>query len=114
MLERAFAGAAVMVRSSTRDGQLNLVEVWGDRNPGDFYLFNALTRKADLVFSRAEWLDPAKMASTRAIALDARDGIHLHGYLTLPPAASARKLPMVVVPHGGPLDRKSTRLNSSH
>src|SRR3546814_3294246 len=76
MLERAFAGAAVMVRSSTRDGQLNLVEVWGDRNPGDFYLFNALTRKADLVFSRAEWLDPAKMASTRAIALDARDGIH--------------------------------------
>src|SRR3546814_18980799 len=99
-----------MIRSSTLVGQLILVDVWCYRNPGDFYLFNARTRKADLLFSRSEWLDPAKMASTRAIALDARDGIHLHGYLTLPPAASARKLPMVVVPQ----DRKSTRLNSSH
>lgn len=102
MLERAFAGAAVMITSSTRDGQLNLVEVWGDRNPGDFYLFNAQTRKADLVFSRAQWLNPAKMASTRAIELDARDGLRLHGYLTAPPAAPEHKLPLLVVPHGGP------------
>lgn len=102
MLERAFSGAAVVITSSTRDGQLNLVEVWGDRNPGDFYLFNAQTRKADHVFSRAEWLDPAKMASTRAIELDARDGLHLHGYLTAPSATPGQKLPLLVVPHGGP------------
>lgn len=102
MLESAFAGAAVVISSSTRDGNLNLVEVWGDRNPGDFYLFNARTRKADLVFSKAQWLDPAKMASTRAIELDARDGVRLHGYLTLPPSAPGHKLPLLVVPHGGP------------
>lgn len=102
MLERAFAGAAVVISSSTRDGLLNLVEVWGDRNPGDFYLFDAHTRKADLVFSRAQWLDPALMASTRAIKLDARDGLHLHGYLTLPPSVPEKNLPLLVVPHGGP------------
>src|SRR3546814_17467474 len=82
MLERAFAGAAVMIRSSTRDGQLNLVEVWGDSNPGDFYLFPALTRKADQVLSRAERLDQAKLASTRAIALDELAGIPRSGRAT--------------------------------
>jgi len=102
MLERAFANAAVAITSSTRDGRLNLVEVWSDRNPGDYYLFDTQTRKADQVFARADWLDPAQMAASRAIELLARDGMRLHGYLTLPPAAAEQKLPMLVVPHGGP------------
>lgn len=102
MLEEAFANAAVAITSSTRDGHLNLVEVWSDRNPGDYYLFDTQTRKADQVFARAEWLDPAKMAASRAIALTARDGMALHGYLTLPPDAAEQKLPLLVLPHGGP------------
>src|SRR3546814_9941031 len=42
------------------------------------------------------------MAPTRAIALDARDGTALHGYLTTPLGAPQKALPMVVLPHGGP------------
>lgn len=102
MLERAFANAAVSITSSTRDDRLNLIRVWSDRNPGDYYLFDTQTRKADQVFARAEWLDPAKMAASRAIELAARDGLPMHGYLTLPPDAPEQKLPLLVVPHGGP------------
>lgn len=102
MLERAFAGYAVEVTSHSRDGRLNLVRAFNDRNPGDFFLFDAEAKTADLVFSRREWLDPARMAATQAIALTARDGLPLHGYLTLPPGSDGKRLPLVLHPHGGP------------
>lgn len=102
MLEKAFVGQTVKITSSTADGRLCLVLVSSDRNPGDFYLFDTGNRQASLLFSRAGWLDPGKMAPTRPIELTARDGLRLHGYLTLPPGSTGKNLPMVVVPHGGP------------
>lgn len=100
-LEAAFPGHGVRITSQTDDGTLALVQVWSDRNPGDFYLFDTVNKKADYLLSRASWLDPDKMALMRPITLPARDGLMLHGYLTLP-NGSAKRLPMVVMPHGGP------------
>jgi dipeptidyl aminopeptidase/acylaminoacyl peptidase len=100
-LEKAFPGLAVAVTSTTRDGRLALVQVWSDRNNGDFYLFDAARSRVDLLYSRREWFDPAKVPASRAIELKARDGMVLHGYLTLPMAGGKRQ-PMVVLPHGGP------------
>ncbi|SFL21395.1 Dipeptidyl aminopeptidase/acylaminoacyl peptidase [Lysobacter sp. cf310] len=102
-LERAFPGLAVRVVSSTRDERQHLVYAHNDRNPGDYFLYDATSKEADRVFSRAEWLDPGKMAGVRGIEVRARDGLALHGYLTLPAAAPARSLPTVVLPHGGPI-----------
>lgn len=102
MLERAFDGYAVSIVSRSRDGRLNLVYAWNDRNLGDYFLFDAEAKTADRVFSRREWLDPARMAPTRAVALKARDGLPLHGYLTLPPGRDGKRLPLVLTPHGGP------------
>jgi len=42
-LQAAFGDNAVNVTSSTRDGRINLVAAWGDRNPGDFYLFDTVS-----------------------------------------------------------------------
>ena len=102
-LEAAFAGNAVVVTSTTQDGKLALVQAYSDTNPGDFYLFDRETLKADLVISRRDWFDPEKMAPVQPFSLKARDGLTLHGYLTRPRGATGR-LPMVVLPHGGPFD----------
>lgn len=102
MLEKAFPGMSVRVVSSTRDSRLSLILVASDRSPGDFYLFDNTTREASLVFSRADWFDPAQSAQVRPIALTARDGLPLHGYLTVPPGSDGKRLPLVVLPHGGP------------
>ena len=102
MLEKAFPDQSVRMVSSTRDGRLSLLLVSSDRSPGDFYLFDHGTREASLVFSRADWFDPARSAPVRSIALTARDGLPLHGYLTTPPGSNGKGLPMVVLPHGGP------------
>lgn len=101
-LEAAFGGGPIRITSQTSDGQLALVEVWSDRNPGDFYVFDTVAKKASHLLSRREWFDPEKMASMRPVQLKARDGLALHGYVTVPHGSSGKNLPMVVMPHGGP------------
>ncbi|GHD74972.1 peptidase S9 [Luteimonas padinae] len=101
-LEAAFGGDVVFITSSSRDGSKVLLQTWSDRNPGDFYIFDTVAKKAEHVVARRAWFDPAAMAERRPVSLAARDGTRLHGFLTLPGVASDRGLPMVVLPHGGP------------
>jgi dipeptidyl aminopeptidase/acylaminoacyl peptidase len=97
-----FPGQLVLPSSFTADGAHALFLVRSDRNPGDFFLLDRANSKARLIASRARWLDPDALAPTRPISLSARDGLVLHGFLTLPPGAGERGLPLIVNPHGGP------------
>lgn len=101
-LEAAFSGHAVDITSQTADGQLALVEVSSDRNPGDFYVFDTVAKTAEHLVSRRDWFDPELMGEMRPISLKARDDTSLHGYLTVPHQSTGKSLPMVVLPHGGP------------
>jgi dipeptidyl aminopeptidase/acylaminoacyl peptidase len=101
-LEQAFGGQAVFITSSSRDGRLAMVQVWSGSNPGDFYVFDTQAKKADLVVSRSQWVDPDTTAVVQPIALKARDGMALHGFVTRPRGSEGKRLPMVVMPHGGP------------
>lgn len=101
-LGKSFGEDFVLPESGTRDGSKGVLQVFSDRNPGDFYLFDRASKKAEYLFSRRAWIDPKKMGERRAIRFNARDGHILHGYLTLPPDRSAKNLPLVVNPHGGP------------
>jgi len=101
-LRQAFPGQQPDVTSATRDNTLLVVFVSGDRNPGDYYLFNAKTLKADWLFSRLEQIDPDKMAARHPVSLKARDGLALYGYLTTPPGKPLKDLPLILLPHGGP------------
>jgi dipeptidyl aminopeptidase/acylaminoacyl peptidase len=101
-LEAAFEGQSVHITSQTTDGRLALVQVSSDRNPGDFYVFDTVAKKADYLLSRRDWFEPERMGGVRPVKLSARDGLPLHGYLTLPHGSGKEPLPMVVLPHGGP------------
>ncbi|MCC8911959.1 S9 family peptidase [Xanthomonas euvesicatoria] len=103
-LEAAFAGNAVRVTSSTKDGRYVMLEAYSGSNPGDFYVFDTQENKAQHVISRRDWFDPERTATVQPIALQARDGVPLHGYLTLPRSGGDKHLPMVVMPHGGPFE----------
>jgi dipeptidyl aminopeptidase/acylaminoacyl peptidase len=101
-LAAAFGDGIAVVTSSTSDGKLDLLASYSDRNPGDYYLFDSVAKKADHVVSQAQWIDPAAMSPMRAIQFAARDGLMVKGYLTVPKGSSGKNLPMVVLPHGGP------------
>lgn len=104
-LEAAFPGQAVRVTSQSDDGRWSLVQVSSDRNPGDFFLFDNTRKTAEHAVSRREWFDPERMAPTRAIDVTARDGLALHGLLTVSADAGPRPA-LVVMPHGGPFGQQ--------
>ena len=99
-----FPGEAVQVVSSTDDGRKAVVLVSSDADPGTFYLWDGMTRKASMLLQRAPWIRPAQMATMQPVEFKARDGLSLHGYLSMPPGQEkARHLPLVLLVHGGPI-----------
>lgn len=102
-LQNSFNGEFAVVSSMTRDGKFGLVRTISDRSPGDYYLFDLTAKKAGHVLARREAIDPDRMGKRRPIELVARDGMKLHGYLTLPAGSEGKNLPLVVNPHGGPI-----------
>ncbi|MGY1410366.1 MULTISPECIES: alpha/beta hydrolase family protein [unclassified Luteimonas] len=102
MLQRAFPGTRASVRSSTLDGSLRVVLVESDVDPGSFYLFDTGTANAELLVVRDKQIDSTRMAPMTPIELKARDGVVLHGLMTVPLGSDGKSLPMVVMPHGGP------------
>lgn len=101
-LSQAFPGQKIAITSSTEDGTVMVVFVSSDVNPGDYYLLDAQTLKADYLFSSHEDIEPAQMSRMKPVEFKARDGLVLHGYLTVPAAAKGTKLPLIILPHGGP------------
>ncbi len=54
------------------------------------------------------------MSRVQPISYQARDGLTIHGYLTLPAGREARNLPCIVNPHGGPWARDNYGYNGTH
>ena len=50
-------------------------------------------------------IDPAQLAAVKPVRYQARDGLGIPGYLTLPRGRMPKNLPLIVMPHGGPFIR---------
>lgn len=79
-----------------------LVLSWLDREPGFYTLVDLASQKIRLIGRRMPWIKPEQMAQMFPITCPARDGLPLHGYLTLPPGGVRENLPLVMLVHGGP------------
>jgi dipeptidyl aminopeptidase/acylaminoacyl peptidase len=100
-LEKGFAGLPVLPVSASDDARFMLALSWSAQNPGDYFLFDTESNRAERLLSRRAWIDPAQAADVLPVRLEARDGLALDGFMTRP-RGSDGKLPLVVMPHGGP------------
>ncbi|SDU47019.1 S9 family peptidase [Jiangella alkaliphila] len=73
-----------------------------DREPGLTYLYDHGTGESRLLFRPYPRLDPDALAPMTPVAFAARDGLPLHGFLTLPVGVEPAGLPLVLFLHGGP------------
>ncbi|NVJ59683.1 MAG: S9 family peptidase [Gammaproteobacteria bacterium] len=102
ILTDSFPKYRINVLDITTDGDLALFQLSDATNPGDYYLFDMKSKKAEFLVSQASWLDPNDMADKKPIEYKTRDGLTVRGYLTLPKGKEAKNLPLVVQVHGGP------------
>jgi dipeptidyl aminopeptidase/acylaminoacyl peptidase len=100
---------------SSRDlsNQLWVVASQSDVRPTHYYLFNRATKALNFLFSTQPALEKYKMSPRQPITFQARDGLTLHGYLTLPIGKEASQLPTILMVHGGPWARDSWGLDSA-
>ncbi|MBW5446051.1 prolyl oligopeptidase family serine peptidase [Cohnella sp. CFH 77786] len=84
---------------------------YGDKSMGAYYSYDSSTDKLELLADVSPWLDESKLADMKPVSFQSRDGLTIHGYLTLPKGADPKSLPLVVNPHGGPWARDSWGYN---
>lgn len=86
----------------SKDGSRIVFYSYGDRDPGVYYLYDRKRQRVEELAVVNPKIDPSQMAVMKPISYTARDGLKLHGYLTLPPGRESKNLPVVIHPHGGP------------
>jgi dipeptidyl aminopeptidase/acylaminoacyl peptidase len=102
-LERSFPGYVVGIVGISQDETRILIRTSADRDPGAYYLLDLGKGSLGLVTAVAPQINPANMAPMMPISFAARDGLEIHGYLTLPLGfAVGTPVPLVLHPHGGP------------
>ena len=99
---KSFNESEVRVLQGGNASSKRVIHVSSSNNPGEYYLYDIDTRKADFIQANYSWMDPNDLVSKQPIKFRARDNQELHGYLTLPAKASDKPLPVIVLVHGGP------------
>ena len=92
------------VISQSRDKSIKIVYVGASNDPGSFYLYQDATGKMSRLAYVYESLHPEQLTKPAYVHYKARDGLDIPAYLTLPVGRSAKGLPLIIMPHGGPFD----------
>ncbi|HEY0801549.1 MAG TPA: S9 family peptidase [Steroidobacteraceae bacterium] len=91
------------ITDSNADESKLLIRAGSDQDPGVFYIFDRSSRQLDTFFVVRNELEGVKLARVKPVSYPAKDGTMIPGYLTLPPSVdTAKDLPAIVLPHGGP------------
>jgi len=114
-----FAGIAKLhngdffIANRTDADDIWLVGFDADRAPGRFYRWDRKAKQGTFLFTTRPKLDGLALAEMKPVVVNARDGLKLHSYLTLPVGVPARNVPMVLLPHGGPWARDDWGFSST-
>lgn len=110
-IEQQLQGYEVTLPSATDDESIFIVRTYSDRSLGAYYLYDVQEKTLAKLAEVSPWLQEEQLAPMQPISFTSRDGITLHGYLTLPLNTPNTKLPIVVNPHGGPWARDTWAFN---
>lgn len=101
-LRKALGDVEVWVPSRAKDGARMLVYAGNESDPGVLYLYEPGAKILKEISQYRPALDFTALAQPRPMQYTARDGTVIRGYLTLPRGRTAKGLPLIIMPHGGP------------
>lgn len=107
-LSKALPQSALGVMESSADEQKMLIFSGSDRDPGVYYIFDRAAKQLQTFLVARGELEGVTLATMKPVSFPASDGTSIPGFLTMPPGKeSAKGLPAIVMPHGGPSSRDS-------
>ena len=98
----------IAITAKTDEEDRFIVRTYSDKSLGAYYIYDKNSDELHKIADVSPWLDENEMAEMIPVKYQSRDGLTIHGYLTLPKGytmETAKKLPVIINPHGGPWAR---------
>lgn len=111
-MKEKFKGYEVNIYGSNDAEDKFIVWTGNDKLPAKFYFYDKKTGETKYLATSRPWLKEEHMATMKPIEYKSRDGLTIHGYLTLPKGVDPKNLPVIVNPHGGPWARDAWGFNN--
>ncbi len=102
------------ITSLTRAEDKFMIRAYSDRSMGGYYVYDRTKDDLQKIADISPWLKEDELAEMVPVEYTARDSVRIQGYLTLPNGytmETAKDLPVVVNPHGGPWARDGWYFN---
>lgn len=110
-IEKDLAGYEIAITDLNKNEDIFIIRTYSDRSLGAHYIYD---KKSDILTKMTDvcpWIIENEMSEMQPITYNSRDGLTIHGYLTLPKGIEHKNLPVVVNPHGGPWHRDDCGYN---
>ena len=104
-LREKFPGQEVGLADMSGDDRRWVVLITADTDPGTYYLFDRSSRELVKFGELRPELPRERLSPMTPIRYASSDGLEIPAYLTLPRHREGVKLPLLVMPHGGPWAR---------
>jgi dipeptidyl aminopeptidase/acylaminoacyl peptidase len=113
-LEKELGNYEIAITGINENEDVFIIRTYSDRSLGSYYIYDMATDKIEKITDVSPWIDENNMANVYPVKYKTRDGLTIHAYLTLPlgyTPETAKNLPTVVNPHGGPWARDGWGFN---
>lgn len=103
VIQDKFPEMQYSIASETDNESQFLILIGSDKLYGTYYSYDPAKNEFKLLYDLMPQLIADDMAEMLPIKFTSRDGLTIHGYITLPEAAlKGEKVPLIANPHGGP------------
>lgn len=110
-MKEKFKGYEIGIYGNNNEEDKFIVWVGNDKLAAKYYFYDKKTGDTKFLANSLPWLKEEEMAAVKSVEYKSRDGLTIHGYLTLPKGVKAKNLPVVINPHGGPWARDQWGFN---
>lgn len=108
------SGKPFGISGMNKNEDMMIIRTFNDKTPGGYYVYDVQNNKLSHIADIYPWLNEENMAEMKPVTYTSRDGLEIEAYLTLPKGytmETAKNLPVVVNPHGGPWARDNWGFN---
>jgi len=104
-LNNAIPNAYNNISSMSADEQKYILFTSSPNTPGAYYFGDRKNKSLKFVLEQYPMLYQQKLSGKEKISYQARDGLDIEGYVTMPHEGITETKAAIIIPHGGPMSR---------